>query len=749
MSALDPYSPCPCGSGEKYKWCCQKAESYVERSLRLERNGQYEAAIAALSEGLTKLPDTPWLAIRKALLLAAQDRREEAAPLVDALLEKHPNHRGARGLQVRLLLGGGKLREAVDLLQGQLEEAADGDGRSPRELIVGVGSGLFRAGFVAAAMAHLELAARGPEDEAEASEADDRVEMMRLEMLDALSGAPGASPWQKNPYQLRPRPEGLSEDAGRRFDEALGWAERGLWERASAAFELLCGEPAAARAAELNQGLCRLRLADHDGAVAAIRRGIAGAAATEDVVDLEILCQLIDPALGPDPIEEVELSWSVLDRQGLLTRLRSDRWCVERGDPGAEIEEGEDLEFSLLDRPLPEEGANQTAADVPLIAATVIVEADALKLEAFDDGRLEALADRLTAIAGPTVPPAHPKTKELGPVSRETVVLDVGCAPSANQPLKDQRRLVDELAAERLRTKWPDTPMAYLDGETPREAGRAGGHEVPLRAALLLLQSRKARGEAVDWAGLRTILGGVPEEPAIDPIDVELDKVHIGRLRYVDPHGLDDERLIDLRQRALRWGLPDVVADSAREIAARRRLLEREGFPTLQVFTDLAMKAVYEDDDREAAMAWVAKGRESIPAARRPATAASWDMLELRVRGLTGPPEEWVPELAKILTRYEGDQEGTRQVLSNLIDMGLVEVAPSPDDPGRYVADPTVLYELMSRYGPRVQAVGGAPAGGGIWTPGGGQGGGGGGVWTPGAPAADPAAEKPRIIFPG
>ena len=42
MALVDPYSPCPCGSGQKYKWCCQKVEAYAERAQRLVENGQYE-----------------------------------------------------------------------------------------------------------------------------------------------------------------------------------------------------------------------------------------------------------------------------------------------------------------------------------------------------------------------------------------------------------------------------------------------------------------------------------------------------------------------------------------------------------------------------------------------------------------------------------------------------------------------------------------------------------------------------------
>ena len=50
MASVDPYMPCPCGSGQKFKWCCQKVETYAERAQRMVENGQYEAAIKPLND---------------------------------------------------------------------------------------------------------------------------------------------------------------------------------------------------------------------------------------------------------------------------------------------------------------------------------------------------------------------------------------------------------------------------------------------------------------------------------------------------------------------------------------------------------------------------------------------------------------------------------------------------------------------------------------------------------------------------
>lgn len=742
MAAVDPYSPCPCGSGEKFKWCCQKAESYLDRAARLERNGQSEAALAALTEGLAKIPGNPLMSLRRAVLLTEMNRGPEALETIEAMLQKAPDHPGALHVKLRLLLAAGEVRNAVDLLQSLIEANVDRGEAAPGELASSLGASLFRFGYIPAALEWLSLAA--PDDAT--AHKPDRVEAMRRELLSTFRGSPTISPWLKNPYRLRPCPEGVGGDARRRFEEALNWDRRGMWRRAADAFELLSGDPKVGREADLNQGLCRLALADHAGAVAAIRRANAGAPATTDAVDLEALCQLIDPSLGDDPVESVELSWPIRDRGGLLKRLREADKCVERAE--AEAEPGADVEFALLDRPRLAADAKPAAADLPLVAGLINVEADTLSLETFDDGRLNDLIDALTAIAGPTIPPAHPRTKVLSPISRQALALDTQCEPPAGMPRREVRRLVGALTADRIQNRWVQTPLAALGGKTPVEAGRAGGYEIPLRAALTAMEAESGQEYGVDWKGLRARLG-VPEEPAIDPIDVVLEDVHLGRLANVDPHGLDDERLVGLREIGQEWGLTQVVTAASREIASRRRLLERDGFPAIAVFTDLAVEAAIRGD-REAAMGWAAKGRECEPQARRALTAPAWDMLEIRVRMMLEGPEEWAPEVAAVLGRYEGNPQAVQTILSQLIDLGLVELVPSPNDPGRYAADPTILYNILARYGPRVQAVGGAPAGGGIWTPGSAApAGGSSGVWTPGSPATPPAAEKPRIILPG
>src|SRR3954447_24328256 len=101
MAAVDPYSQCPCGSGEKFKWCCQKVEAVADRAERLAQNGQLEAAIELLDEGLRKEKDNPWLLTRKAIYQLRHREPELAKTSLERVLARQPKHFGAMNLLAR------------------------------------------------------------------------------------------------------------------------------------------------------------------------------------------------------------------------------------------------------------------------------------------------------------------------------------------------------------------------------------------------------------------------------------------------------------------------------------------------------------------------------------------------------------------------------------------------------------------------------------------------------------------------
>ena len=744
MAVVDPYAPCPCGSGQKFKWCCHKVEAFAERADRLFQGNQLDASLEALDEGLRKVPGNPWLLIRKALIFERLEQPERARPLLEQVLAKQPDHIGAQAILVRVVLEAeGPGPGAYQLQRALTTIPADSRGiLAPLAHVLAMLLG--RSDYVPAALAHLELADDlGFDDEA----SSDSLRRM-------LEGDPAVSPWLKNPYRFAPAPADLSGDLVGRFDTAVTWAEGGLWAAAASSFELLSAETQGPEV-DRNLGLCRLWLADEAGAVESLRRSIARSAPTADAVDLEALCQQIAQPDPDDLIEHFHLTWPLRDRGRLLETLRSrgDVQYQGRAPLEPEKEGSPEVEvFALLDRPLPAKGSRiEGLAEMSRVLGRVLVGQDTAILDANEDGGLHSLTDHFRDLAGHALPPAHPKTKVVQKVSRSALALATDWIFPEGTTRADSDRIA-RLESRRVITEvWPKTPLPYLDGKTPEQAGRGGGFETPLRAALCQFEATRGFwGGDVDFDALRASLG-VPLEPPIDPETVDVEETHLGRLHRVPAEALDDDRLASLYLRTREYMLPQALDRAARALVERPLPADRAHVDRFSVYADLSNLALSRDDAPQA-FSWVERGRAAEAPELKARNGIRWEMLSLRLRARTEPPEQWVPTLAIILDRYREDRAASQALMSNLIDMGLVSLVPNPDNPDDLLLDSRRLQAVLMEYGPRVTTASGglgvSAANPEIWTPGGASAGGG-GIWTPGSETAAAGGEKPKLILPG
>ncbi len=542
MAAVDPYSLCPCGSGQKFKWCCHKVEAIADRAHRLFESGQLELALDALAEGLKKEPGNAWLLMRKAIYLLRSGQAEPAKQAVRLVLQKNPKHTGAHILLTRLVFQTEGI--APGLLQLQLAlTALPAESRSElANLILILSALLTDTGKYPAAWAHLNLVRT-------LSGSDDPTVAKAFHAFFSNRQIP---PWQKNQDQLSPPPAHLAGAVRERFEQALGWVKEGLFATAAATFEALSGDPVAGPSADRNLGFCRLWLADEVGAVAALRRYAARLGPTTEAVDIETLCQSVAPPGSSGMVEQVHLTWPVRNRDALRAALTADPTVNpdESAPLDPEDEESPEVDqFELLDRPaLPavEPGQTPKLAEIPRIVGRVLLGPDFVVLETFDDGRLDRLSERFVALAGTAIPPAHPKTKTVAKAARLDLALtwEWLLPPGINDATA--RRLTRDQKRHLLSEVWPRTPNPALGGKTPLEAAAAGGVEVPLRAALLPFeQSADAVDDPEMLLALRQQLQ-VPPEPPIDPATVDIAQLHLARLAYVPAAGLSDEALAAL-----------------------------------------------------------------------------------------------------------------------------------------------------------------------------------------------------------
>ncbi len=628
MAAVDPYAPCPCGSGQKFKWCCHKVESYADKAQRLLEGGQVDAALASLDEGLKKVPSNPWLANRKAAILIRRGQSDDARTLLDDVVARNPKHVGSRALLVRSVLETSGPQAAADVLQLALN-AIPVEARSglaiPAQLI---GMVAKEVGFMPAARMHFELALalRGGVGYQENQSLVSSIQMIEADPEEPL--------WLRNPDRLSPAPENLGKERRSRFDESYKLGEAGLWNSAAAGFELLAGDGIAV--AERNLGLCRLWTLDLAGCSAALKRYVESAGETTEAVDLEALRQLIAPLDDDDLVEELQLIWTLRDRARLLGTLKDSDRVDATGLVPLDPEDEQSVEvesFHLLDRPKPAGDLPKAITDYPRILGRVLVGQEIVILEGLDDGRLDELTSWFTDLAGDSVPPAQPKSKEVAKLPRHLATMRIYWWLPENSPPELTSQLQRQERARVVEEVWPNTPMPYLGNRTPQQVSGSSDPrtKVALRGAVLQyeMSAQYQPAGGANYHRLREKLGIAPE-PEVDPDTVDLQTLHLARLHLVPADRLDDDRLVTLLARARNAMLPDAIERAARAIVERPHLLTRPDVGRVNVFQDLANLALGRGDAGEAA-SWLRRGRESDPDVKG-VNSVRWALADLRLR---------------------------------------------------------------------------------------------------------------------
>ena len=757
MAGIDAYSPCPCGSGEKYKWCCQKVEAFTDKAQRLYDGGQSEAAIDSLKEGLKKHSGNAWLMLRKAVYEIREERPTDAAATLRSLLESSPNHLAARMLLARSVLETEGPVSASAHLQNAIGLAQGADRSRLGVLYRMVGMIFSRIGQIPAALKHLQLADLL---QAEVDPETGEVDPFGSRETDSLL-ASEASVFLKFPYPLDPTPAGLSPTLAARFDEALEWAEAGFWNSAAAAFETLSGEGAGTEA-DYNLGVLRLWTADYAGAVEALRRVVAKKGNSTEAIDLEALCYLIEPDTSDGKVDRVKLIWPLKNRDALLDKLRARADVFEEGPGPLEPDDPKSPEahhFLLLDRPKlpPGDGKNLTTADLPQVLCDVFVGKDIAGIETNDGPDLTSIAQRFTALAVPAIPPAHPKTKIIGETGRRLLALfRHSHYPDGIDPKEHQRLEIAE-RFEIFEEVWSKWKSAYFGNRTPLEAAKSGDCEVRLRAAVngFELAASSIEQASEHTLNLRKNLG-LPDEPEIDPATVDLDRLHYARYRFVPVEKLDDARLIQFYRNAAKAGLATESLQACLRLADLPELRRAEKIPTIQILGELALQAANQQN-RDEAMRWIAQGRLENEVDQNIGLRVTWDMYEIRVLMMLDLPESWVPELIGVMGRYQGNREADQPLLLNLIATGLIAPFEDSNRSGEVGFDTRILQALLSQYGPRVASssghIGVSATRPEVWTPDAAAVAGGsttpGGIWTPGSGGVSGGGEKPKLIIPG
>jgi tetratricopeptide (TPR) repeat protein len=706
--AVDPYAPCPCGSGKKLKFCCADLAADIEKIDKLAASEQPHAALRHVEKLLAKEPDRASLLDIRAMLELALHEFDAAEKTLQHFLAKHPENASAHAQAALLAAALGEPSKAVARLQDALELTDDAVAARVFEAIGGVGHALLLEGQFVAARAHLLLYA------GMAPPGDNRA----IELLLRLNLQGGLPLMLRDNLQLADPQPGMRNKAA--FEHAVQLARRGQWRRAEGEFAKLLDPAAPPPAVLYNLAVvCGWQACGPEFA-----QGLHHFAKLDvpldDAVEAEALAQLVDPNLKDPTLESIRITYSLVNDDDATQRLLADK-RIEAYELDPEALEEDEVSrprstHILLDRAVPRSGAELSVDDVPNVLGFLSVYGKRTDR----DARIEVTTDRgesaeqsakvLGRILGDAMGPEQAQ-EVIDEKSRSDAALSWRWRLPDDTPPPKRRELLHQRRRRAILDDWAAAPRAALGGISPQDAAGNPELKVPLLASVLIVeQAAIDPKETALFQELRQKLG-LESAAKIDPADVDWDRIPLVRLARIDFPNVPDDRLVQLFNRAAMSGAAVATLAAAQEIVAR---------PSLTDGVDSAYRQLIRSEpDPDRALDWARKAKERAVGDGKP--GGEWALLELEVQIERGDPLGVQSALDVIRTQHFSEQGIADATYQLLYTAGLLVPrgpgGPAPGQPHAPMATPAAA-EANRIWTPGQDAP--QPAGGAksaIWTP--------------------------------
>ncbi|MBL8794060.1 MAG: tetratricopeptide repeat protein [Planctomycetia bacterium] len=580
---LDAYSPCPCGSGKKFKWCCHDVHVPITKAYQQDEDGQHEVALKLMDDLAAAHPNNPEVWGRKADLLWRNQKPEEAEAALQKAFDLNPNYAFGLFLQGLFRHAEGELRGALLLFH----KAADLIDPEAKDLLGSVWTLIadseMKMNRPVASRAAMKLAVRcNPADEG---------------LRNALDGYDDErSPLPKSArrdYAFEKPAASLPAERKAAWDQALARGASGKMSDAAKAFwELTESDPNHAPA-WYNLALLRAWLGDNRGALDALDRYIhlesdAGKAAAAwalgealrfgqgmeeqaDVLEYSYLYQIADPQRAAQAVQY----WQ--EQRKLIVF------------PGRENEPV--LNALVLERPTALT-AEQAASRPPHLGAYLLIIMDRLRIWHTDPEALERVRTELLEKSAGGL--AH-ETKEVNtPGFRDALSASMIFPVDVADPAQ-RKQLVQQENERYFEEKWLHQPRKSLNGTPPIDAA---GHPVLRNKLAGIVQFMEEcavpSGTPYDFDRLRRKLGLLAGGPvaAATPTASEPDIAGMGvpELVQLPTATLSDDQLEKAYQSALKLDARDLAGRFALELVGRPPRAERpDRYPWYAHLVQLAL----------------------------------------------------------------------------------------------------------------------------------------------------------------
>jgi predicted Zn-dependent protease len=495
---FEPYSPCPCGSGKKFKWCCQPIHAALGKVFALDDEGQHEAALRLMDEVAAQHPTNPEVWGRKALLEFQNERPADAEKTLEKAFELNANYAFGFFLKARFRLYEGEIGGALLLLR-KATELYDPEAKDMlAQLYIDIFDCEMKLNHPVAAHAAAELALKfNPTNE------------------NLRNGIPTVF-GKDNPnlpasairkYEFMILPADAPAERRTAWAGALQAAATGKLADATRAFDQLAQAEPNQPAAWFNLALCQAWTGNNPAAVAAIQHYVEleadetraaqawalaevlrlghGMVDQADVVEHSITASLRDPNAFVTTLSELE-------REGLLAGVRVDQ---EQGM----------LTAMVLESPGPALTPELQARQGMKLAAYLVMVGNILRIWNVNQEALERTFARVREKAGNTIAETLPSR---GP-AKFIEMLSEGITFSKNAGSKEEaEQRLREGFTQFLEEKWIHRPLKSLGGVAPVDAAGHAGLRKKVRGLVQFMRECAALTKfPYDFARLEHKLG--------------------------------------------------------------------------------------------------------------------------------------------------------------------------------------------------------------------------------------------------
>jgi tetratricopeptide (TPR) repeat protein len=456
---LDAYSPCVCGSGKKFKWCCAPVYDQVRKAYSQEANQQHEVALAILKKLTEEHPRNAAVWCYYAEMLLDQERWEEAEQILSQALAVDAHQPKALYLQ-------GAMHQAKNELPPALQSyrrAADACDPSATTVMADIQLGIGQCEMIL----NRPIAAKAALDIAHRSMPDNQAVQERLNRFFGVESTFPAVVRKNYGFKKMIKRDALPADV-------LQATQGGKLERLHQLMEKMVQQLSYDPAFFYNLGLTRAWVGDNPGAVEALDQYVRQATEEREAAEAWTLAEALRLGIEGEHNRPLHFaSYRILDFRNFVERFSTDQRIIE-------VQQNQPVVLSKrLDRPLPAAHENLATYELPRVQASIMILPNEVWIFSLDAGLVAAAQRELEILWGTTVAYHRSFTQptSFNHLAEEAFSFRL---PEGVTP-EQAERLTKEMLRSFFEDQWAMRPSSSLQGNTPLDAA---GHPVLRRKVL-------------------------------------------------------------------------------------------------------------------------------------------------------------------------------------------------------------------------------------------------------------------------